>query len=130
MKFHTKHLKPHHILTWLRKQPRHMQHLYALTAAGSITALIGIAILYFDYGLWQERYDRRETVPVTTVTPEKTSDIEPPSPKTMINSFLDEVGAQLKDLKTKKDSLLEGKETYTHEEPTQSKRASEWEVSQ
>ena len=49
-----------HYIAFLRRQPAHMQHIYAVIFAGSITALLAAIILYVDYGFWHERYVRNE----------------------------------------------------------------------
>ncbi len=98
-----------HWISILRRQPKHMQHLYGFIFAGSITALIAGFILYTDYGFWHERYQRvDETATIATTTSSE-------SPSEMITRFWNEARAQFSGIGITTASLLEGKETYTSE---------------
>lgn len=97
-----------HILPYLRKQPPHMQHMYALAISGVITAFLGFVILYADYGFFRERYYRGEEV----LTEEIQAPIESKSPFEMVSIFFGEAKDKLKTLEESGTELLEGKEVY------------------
>lgn len=106
-----KYINPHHWLAFLRRQPKHMQHVYSAAIAGSITVMIAAVILYVDYGFWHERYIRED---LTVVDSElnSPSSVVPESPTEMFSRFFDEAKVQLKDINTSRQELLKGKETY------------------
>ena len=95
-----------HYINILRRQPKHMQHMYGFIFAGSITMLIAGFILYTDYGFWHERYDRSEDIVVDTTTVVE-------SPTEMLTSFWKEARIQLVNIGVTSASILEGKDTYT-----------------
>lgn len=97
-------------LAFLRRQPTHIQHVYAFIFAGTITTLIAVFILYFDYGFWHEKYSSTtdEHVASTTVNIE--------SPMDALSRFLQDAKNQLINIDKVGSSLLEGKETYTKDE--------------
>ncbi len=98
-------------IRYMRKQPKHMQHMHAIVFAGSITALIAVIILYTDYGFWHEKYQRSDDLVISeTVTNPK---VESESLGEMLSRFWDEAHTQFGSIGTKGSSLLEGKETYT-----------------
>lgn len=94
-----------------------MQHVYAALFAGSITALVAIAILYFDYGLWRETYTRNERgdefYSASTTQEEQAVVV---SPSDMIGNFFKEAGDKLEDINSNKTGILEGKDSYIREE--------------
>ena len=47
---------------YLRKQRVHIQHIHALTFSGIICFLLGVIILYYQYGFWHAEYVREEKV--------------------------------------------------------------------
>ncbi len=94
-----------------------MQHVYAATFAGSVTLLIAVAILYFDYGLWHEKYRRTDDV-VTTSKQEQVQDdslITVQSPGEMIGTFIKEATVKIKAIDTSGANVLKGKDVYTKE---------------
>lgn len=96
-----------HYIAFLRRQPKHMQHLYAIAFAGSITAIIAGIILYTDYGFWHERYQREDlivSVSITTVAK---------SPGEVFLQFWNEAKIQFGSIGSAGSDLLKGKETYT-----------------
>jgi hypothetical protein len=101
-----------HYIEFLRKQPEHMQHVYAVVFAGSITMLIACVILYVDYGFWHEKYirDRDDTNNLTVATP-----TEPESPSTMFSRFFGEAKDRFQSIDTSGSDFLKGKETYTND---------------
>ncbi len=113
MKPYKKYLSIRHWLAFLRRQPVHMQHVYAVAFSGIITALLGAFILYYDYGFWHDRYSAKD---VTVVEKKDTKEVETISPGEMMNGFLKEVGMRMQELKNTKTTVLEGKEVYTKEE--------------
>lgn len=44
----------------VRKQNPHIQRVHAVVFAGTITALLGAAILYTQYGFWHNSYERSD----------------------------------------------------------------------
>lgn len=95
-----------HYIAFLRRQPAHMQHIYAVIIAGTITSILAAIILYVDYGFWRERYVRNEDVTETT-------EVEPTqSPLKTMSIFLKTAKDQLDTLGTTGSDLLEGKEVY------------------
>lgn len=112
-KYVKKYISLTHWLAFLRRQPKHMQHVYALTISGIITTMIAASILYIDYGFWHERYDERETL-VVVDTYEPQSQVVPESPMEMLSRFFGEARVQLQNVNTSGKQLLEGKEVYTN----------------
>ncbi|MFA5132077.1 MAG: hypothetical protein WC444_01975 [Candidatus Paceibacterota bacterium] len=108
-----RHLKRYtslaYYIDFLRRQPKHMQHVYAFIFSGSITVLIAGIILYTDYGFWHDRYVRDDSALVvqSTSTP---SNME--SPGEALSSFWNEAYDQFHSIGKSSGSLLEGKETY------------------
>lgn len=111
MKPYKKYLSVRHWVAFLRRQPRHMQHVYAAIFSGVVTALLAAIILYYDYGFWRDKYSASDSVIVTASEPEVTSI----SPGEMMDGFLKEVGMRMQALKSTKDTLLEGKEIYVND---------------
>lgn len=95
-----------HFLAYLRRQPRHIQHVYSILIAGSITGIITAFILYTDYGFWHERYIAQNE-DGSTATP-----VVLESPSEMISRFWNEAKSQVGSIKTTGDSLLIGTDTY------------------
>ena len=112
MKFHKKYFSPHHWLVFLRKQPAHMQHVYALAFSGLVTSILGIGILYFDYGFWHDKYSSKEKV----ATLEQKNPVgESQSPGQLMGDFFKEASTRINSIKESKPNFLEGKEVYTQE---------------
>lgn len=103
-------------LAFLRRQPTHMQHVYAIIFAGSITLLIASIILYVDYGFWHERYVRKDDIVIasSTETIARPTPI-PESPLEMFSRFMDEAKVQFNAIGTGGQELLKGKETYVND---------------
>lgn len=91
-----------------------MQHVYAITFAGIITASIASLILYVDYGFWHERYSRGDEVVVSDVKDVEKQATE--SPSEMVSSFFGEAKEQFSKINTTGKDVLDGKEVYTKEE--------------
>ncbi len=117
LNYYKKYVRAHHYITVLKRQPVHIQHVYAALFAGSITALIAIAILYFDYGLWRETYTRNERgdefYSASTTQEEQAVVV---SPSDMIGNFFKEAGDKLENINNDKTGILEGTDSYTREE--------------
>lgn len=105
-------------IDFLKKQPSHMQHMYAIVFAASITALIAFVILYADYGFWHERYtaDNTSTTKVSSNELSTTTEIKPESPSEMIIRFFNEAKIQLQNINASGSDLLRGKETYSSDD--------------
>ncbi len=112
MKFYKKYFSLKHWIAFFRRQPNHMQHVYAALFAGSITAVIAVAILYFDYGFWRERYSRTEIVKESVVK-NSPQEVETVSPGEMMGGFFKEASARVQSIKNQKIELLQGKEVYS-----------------
>ena len=108
LKKYEKYLDFRHYFVVLKRQPLHMQHIYAAIFAGSITFLLAITILYFDYGFWHERYRRDEVLETDTASQQ----VAVQSPGDMIGGFLKEAGEKLKTIDISGSNLLEGKDVY------------------
>lgn len=91
-----------------------MQHVYAICISGGVTALLAVAILYFDYGLWRDRYSRTESFATTTIQT-SSSEIETVSPGAMLGDFFKEASVRVQAIKSQKVDFLEGEEVYTKE---------------
>ena len=106
-----------HYIALLRRQPIHMQHVYAAVFSGSVTILLAAVILYVDYGFWRERYDAREPLAVEQV---QEKDIVTKSPIDMLSSFFGEAKDRFNNPEVDSSSFFEGKEVYIREkeEPT------------
>lgn len=126
MKWYKKYSSIHHYLAALKRQPVHMQHVYAFLFAGGITTLLAASILYFDYGYWRERYVRSETA--SSVEELKSSEslaiatldtnIEKTgfSPFEMFGSFASETKEQWKKIRTGEAVFFTTKEVYHRED--------------
>lgn len=110
MKFYKKYLHPRHWLPYLRRQPKHMQHVFSLIVSGLVTAILAASILYFEYGFWRDRYSASEVVVVEKMSED--TEVPSVSPGTMIGNFFNEATERVKTIKDQR-SLLEGKELYT-----------------
>lgn len=115
MKPYKKFLSLRHYVAVLRRQPRHIQHVYAAIMSGIVTASIGAIILYHDYGFWRERYTRNEVIE-TVVTPSEPVEVE--SPQEMIHGFLREASVRLKQTESGNIDFLTGREEYKQEQST------------
>jgi hypothetical protein len=93
-----------------------MQHVYAVIFAGSVTLFLAICILYFDYGLWHEKYRRGEIIQEKGGND---SSITVTSPGDMIGGFVKEAGEKLKSINTDGANLLQGKDVYKKDEATE-----------
>jgi hypothetical protein len=115
IKKYEKYFSIHHYISVLRKAPVHMQHMYAVIFAGSVTVLLAMAILYFDYGFWHERYNRSdasETEEVIQTKPQMPIE----SPGEMIGNFFGEVSNKIKTIGASSTDILDGKDSYIREE--------------
>jgi hypothetical protein len=92
-----------------------MQHVFALAVSGAVTTLLGIGILYFDYGFWHERYSRNETATKKTVISKK-EEVPTVSPGQMLGGFLKEASVRIEAIKNDKIISLDGKEIYSKEQ--------------
>lgn len=97
----------------LRRQPEHMQHIYAILFAGGITILLAAILLYSEYGFWHERYQRTEVIAETLSESQET--IASKSPLDMAAIFFKDAKDQLAKVKTSSQGLLDGKEVYIQE---------------
>jgi hypothetical protein len=95
-----------HYISLLRRQSKHMQHVYAFIFAGTITALIAAVILYTDYGFWHDRYIRDDSALVV----KSTTPME--SPSKALSNFWSEAYEKFHAIGSVSGSLLEGKEVY------------------
>jgi hypothetical protein len=109
--FMKRHIKKYfslnHYVAVLRKHPAHLQHVYALIFAGSITSLIAFVILYTEYGFWHEKYVREESVIVEV---EQTT--LPPKPSELFFRFLDDAKVEFDAISATGSNFFDGKETY------------------
>lgn len=92
-----------------------MQHVFALAVSGAVTTLLGIGILYFDYGFWRERYSRSETATINT-TISKKEEVTTVSPGQMLGGLFKEASVRIEAIKNDKIISLDGKEIYSKEE--------------
>ncbi len=112
-----KHLKRYtslsNYIAFLRRQPEHIQYVYAAVFAGSITFLIAIVILYVDYGFWHERYirDKESSSELTVIDSQKAK--TPESPMKTFSNFLGEARARFGSITVTSKDLFSGKEVYT-----------------
>lgn len=98
-----------HYIEFLRRQPRHFQHVYAAVFAGTITVVIAMIILYVDYGFWHEKYVKEELLVTATTT------YKAESPTQMFSRFFSEAGTRFGEIKMPSKEMFQGKETYTNE---------------
>mgnify|MGYP003393941915 FL=1 len=84
-----------------------MQHIYALSFAGVITAIIAAIILYTDYGFWHQRYIREEATTDIAV-----AETVAESPGKVLSRFWNEARTQFSNISSVSSGLLEGKESY------------------
>ena len=105
MKFHLKNFTPEHYIRYMRRKPKHVQHLHGVAFAGIVTSLIAGVILYTDYGFWHETYQRApevdDSVTVETVPLSQS-----------FGNFLKEAKTKFNAIGSVSAELLEGKETY------------------
>jgi hypothetical protein len=98
-------------IRYLRKQPIHIQHVHTLILSSAVTFLVAVAILYFDYGFWHEKYNRKDDLIVDSSLFSSTSTLK--SPNEVLSNFWDEAKRRMSDIGTSSARLLEGKEEYT-----------------
>lgn len=116
LKKYERMLSIHHYIAVLRRQPVHVQHVYAALFAGLITVILASYILYVDYGFWHEKYSRNEeALLVVEAAPEKVSSESVLSPGEMIQGFFKEASDKFKAVGTSESAFLEGKDTYIKE---------------
>ena len=121
MKWYKKYFSIHHYIAVLKRQPVHIQHLYAFLFAGSVTFILAVTILYFDYGYWRDRYERSNDILVgDTGTQDVSSPVKQPkkegySPFEMLHSFVGEAQQQFNKIGTTEANFLKNKDTYTRE---------------
>ena len=116
LKKYERMLSVHHYIAVLRRQPVHVQHVYAALFAGFITVILASYILYVDYGFWHEKYTRNdEALLVTEVVPKAVNSESVLSPGEMIQGFLKEASDKFKAVGTSESAFLEGKDTYSKE---------------
>jgi hypothetical protein len=103
-----------HYIAFLRRQPKHMQHVYAVFFAGAITAIAASGILYYDYGFWRDTYHRGETNDLVVVEKKNvdTQDVITQSPGQMMGDFLKEAGDRFRSIHVNSKDILQGKEEY------------------
>lgn len=101
-----------HYLGVLKRQPAHMQHVFALLFAGIITGTLAALILYVDYGFWHERYVREEVV--TEANPTDVS--ESKSPLQLFGAFLEDAKVRISEIKNETKDAFDGVEVYNSAE--------------
>jgi len=118
IKKYQKYISIHHYISVAKQQPAHIQRVYAATFAGIVTGLVAVAILYFDYGFWHERYSRTEQLTTSSVLTKTVDEdmVTVQSPGEMIGDFFKEASTKLQTIKVTRPDMLEGKEVYTKEE--------------
>lgn len=120
LKKYEKYLSIRHYISVLRRQPAHMQHVYAIIFAGSITALIAGIILYADYGFWHEKYSRSEVLEIQEETDTTDPMVTVESPAKMIGGFFREASLKLKSIDVSvPEGLLEGSDSYSRDKETE-----------
>ncbi len=100
----------HRYLSHVRKAPEQLQEVHAVLFSIAVTALLGAAVLYFDYGFWHERYTKSDDETLHKI--EEKSD----SPITMFSSLFDEAKDKLQTIQSGGGSILEGKKSYSKKE--------------
>jgi hypothetical protein len=110
MKPFKKYISVKHWLAFLRRQPKHMQHVYAVVFSAVITSLLASVILYYDYGFWHERYSRSDSL-ITQVKSDEIKNTQ--SPGELMGGFLKEAKEKVGSINTNPSSLLQTKEVYT-----------------
>ncbi len=115
MKWYKKYSSLTQWIAVLKRQPVHMQHVYAVLFAGSLTFFLAVVILYFDYGFWRDTYSRNDDLVAVENKTATTSKLETQSPQALIGSFMEEAAVRFRSLNMSKENLLDGKEMYTKE---------------
>lgn len=105
----------HFYIVFLKRQPEHMRHIYAILFSGIITLFLGAIILYFDYGFWHERYSRQEAIETENLTTNE-DQITVQSPTEMMGSFFQEASEKFHAITDATSSIFGGEETYVKEE--------------
>lgn len=120
MKRYKKYFDVKHWLAFLRRQPKHMQHVYAVTFSAIITSFFASIILYYDYGFWHERYSRNDAlVPVE----QNNESMKTQSPGELMGSFLKEAKEKVNLIQTDTSNVLQRNEVYIKDgTSTESKR--------
>jgi hypothetical protein len=95
-------------IKYLRRQSKHIQHAHAAVFAGTITAIIAVFILYYDYGFWHEEYVRGSFGDTSA-----SSSVVTQTPMESFGRFLSEARERLGGIKDTTGSFFEGRETYT-----------------
>lgn len=102
-----------HYIEFLKRQPEHVQYMYAAVFAGSLTILLAIVILYVDYGFWHERYVREDLSVASSTLSEVAPAPEPPMK--MFSRFFGEAKDRLQGIDMPSKDMFIGKETYVHD---------------
>jgi glycerol uptake facilitator-like aquaporin len=71
-----------------------MQHVYGIIFSAAITAFLGAAILYFDYGFWRDTYNRSEIIETKET---QKANVTTQSPGDMIGGFLHEASNRIRE---------------------------------
>jgi hypothetical protein len=110
MKRYKKYFDVKHWLAFLRRQPKHMQHVYAVVFSAVITSLLASIILYYDYGFWHERYSRDDGLVVQKPQGEV---VKTQSPGELLGGFLQEAKEKMNSIHNETSNVLQNKEVYT-----------------
>ncbi len=104
-------------IKYIRRQSKHIQHIHAAIFSGALTTLIAVVVLYADYGFWQEKYVRNDTLTTDELT--LTAKKEEPkidSPVETLGKFFEEAKVRISGVQLSSVQLLEGKEVYIKDE--------------
>lgn len=106
MKFTLPNLSYRAYVRYLRRQRFEVQRMHAFIFAGTITGIIAVCILYYDYGFWHDVYVQ----PAEPV-------IEEQSSGDSLDSFIGEIHRRWTVLGKEGKMLLEGKEVIHNTAP-------------
>lgn len=91
--------------------------MHAAIFAGTVTCVLGAAILYSQYGFWRERYSRQEEIT------QESSEGKMVSPDTILSDFFREASVRFTAATGAMGSFLESKDTYSGDENSTSTNA-------
>lgn len=93
---------------FLQKQPHYVQKIHAGFFAGVITLFLAFIWLYYEYGFWNEKYNRTEE----TVKAQQEQKYLNTSPFDMLSNIYNEGILRAKQINISPSSLLESSTTY------------------
>lgn len=104
-------------LHYLRRSSKHIQSIHAFFFAGSITLLLALGILYFEYDFWRTTtYTKADLEDISRLEIKKSIEEKSESPITSFSLFVEEIGEKIHIVRGGGGALFEAKESYSKKE--------------